>query len=148
MGFLGGAYASGNAAPAVAVLLLRDCGAAALHLSRLVQQAASRAANWAFSRRRAAGGAAANTIALLTRSGGWLAFAVLRVVNMLCILYSLLAERPAAFATPRPEDIQVILPTAPGVSNEGGVLPSWSWRRRFLALGSGLGLVGTVSSRR
>ena len=108
VGFLGGAYASGNAAPAVAVLLLRDCGAAALHLSRLVQQAASRVANWAFSSGRAAGGAAANTIALLTRSGGWLAFAVLRVVNMLCILYSLLAERPPAFATPRPEDIQAV----------------------------------------
>ena len=45
---------------------------------------------------------------MLTRSGGWLAFAVLRVVNMLCILYSLLAERPPAFATPRPEDIQAV----------------------------------------
>ena len=36
---------------------------------------------------------------------------------------------------------QVILPTAPAVSNEGGSSP-------LLALGSGLGLVGTASSRR
>ena len=42
---------------------------------------------------------------------------------------------------------QVILPTAPGVSNEGPssrVLLAGC----FLALGSGLGLVGTASSRR
>ena len=44
---------------------------------------------------------------------------------------------------------QVILPTAPGVSNEGprseglGCLAGC-----FLALGSGLGLVGTVLARR
>ena len=31
---------------------------------------------------------------------------------------------------------------------KGGVLPSWPPYRRFLALGSGLGLVGTVSARR
>ena len=43
-------------------------------------------------------------------------------------------------------DTQVIpRAPAPGVSN---VLPSWSSRRRFLAILSGLGLVGTVSSRR
>ena len=32
---------------------------------------------------------------------------------------------------------QVILP--PGVSNEGGVLPSWPWRRLFLGPGFRLG---------
>ena len=44
---------------------------------------------------------------------------------------------------------QVILPTAPGVSNEGGEFsPLGSLARCFLALDSGLGLVGTASSRR
>ena len=46
-------------------------------------------------------------------------------------------------------DIQVILPTAPGVSNEGrSSRNSWPSCRRFLALDSGVGLVGTVSARR
>ena len=45
--------------------------------------------------------------------------------------------------------VQVILPTAPGVSNEGGEFsPLGSLAGCFLALGAGLGLVGTVSSRR
>ena len=43
---------------------------------------------------------------------------------------------------------QVILPTAHGVSNEGGVLPSWFPCRLFLGPGSGLRLVGTASARR
>ena len=43
---------------------------------------------------------------------------------------------------------QVILPTAPGDRTKGRDLGSWGSRRRFLALGSGLGLVGTASSRR
>ena len=44
---------------------------------------------------------------------------------------------------------QVILPTAPGVSNEGGEISGLgSLAGCFLALGSGLGLVGTVSAGR
>ena len=47
------------------------------------------------------------------------------------------------------ELLQVILATAPGVSNEGGEFsPLGPGAGRFLALGSGLGLVGTASSRR
>ena len=42
-------------------------------------------------------------------------------------------------------DPQVILPTAAGVSNEGGL---GSLAGCFLALGSGLRLVGTASPRR
>ena len=45
--------------------------------------------------------------------------------------------------------LQVILPTAPGVSNEGGEFGTLgSLAGCFLALGSGLGPVGTVSARR
>ena len=46
--------------------------------------------------------------------------------------------------------IQVILPTAPAVSNEGGrgFSPLGPGAGCFLALGSGLGLVGTASARR
>ncbi len=48
---------------------------------------------------------------------------------------------------PRPR--QVILPPAPGVSNEGGSSELLGpLAGCFLALGSGLGLVGTASSRR
>ena len=44
---------------------------------------------------------------------------------------------------------QVILPTAPAVSNEGGEFsPLGSLAGCFLAPGSGLWLVGTVPSRR
>ena len=44
---------------------------------------------------------------------------------------------------------QVILPPAPAVSNEGGSSPLLVLVAGcFLALGSGLGLVGTASSRR
>ena len=43
---------------------------------------------------------------------------------------------------------QVILPPAPGLSNEGGSSPLLALAGCFLGLGSGLGLVGTVSARR
>ena len=43
---------------------------------------------------------------------------------------------------------QLILPPAPGVSNEGRSSPLLALAGCFLALGSGLGLVGTASSRR
>ena len=43
---------------------------------------------------------------------------------------------------------QVILPTAPAVSNEGPRSGLGPLAGCFLALGSGLGLVGTASARR
>ena len=53
---------------------------------------------------------------------------------------------PSAPALAFYSSTQVILPTAPGVSNEGGSPPLKGGC--FLALGSGLRLVGTVSARR
>ena len=43
---------------------------------------------------------------------------------------------------------QVILPPAPGLSNEGRSSPLLALAGCFLGLGSGLGLVGTASARR
>ena len=58
-------------------------------------------------------------------------------------------SNPFVMFHPHPDPTQVILPPAPGVSNEGprsrvlGALAGC-----FLALGSGLRLVGTASLRR